>query len=247
MTVLILILLLGAVALWPVQPSPRARAWRHPAEGASSASDNAAGRASAPPRRRLPWNRAGRVGSDAERADRRAQHAELVTVGLEAGLGPREAWALAVQAAGDRRLDGSTGFALTGGLPDDSESGRWLAGPAPDLLDRALQLSDLVGTPAAHATRVAADQLREAARALRRRETLLAGPRASMTLLALLPLVGPIFTLAMGLPLTQVYAVGWAPLSCGVGVGLTLAGWVVARVMIKRASRPGLLPPPMPP
>lgn len=122
---------------------------------------------------------------------------------------------------------------------------RCVRGPAdrttPDLLDRSLVLSDVSGTPAAEAASSAAHHLRRRALALRRRESLLAGPRSSMAILTLLPLAGPLVTLVIGSSPSEVYRGGGAAVSAAVGVALTLAGWWTSRRLLVRASRPAPL------
>lgn len=164
--------------------------------------------------------------------DRRGQLAEVLAVGLEAGLPVDQAW----QLAHDCESSGRTGVRVR--ESDGPTAGGATVG---DLLDRALRLSDLSGCPTADAARRAAENLRQQAAAVRQRETLLAGPRASMIVLTVLPVVGPLVSLVVGVQLTEVYAEGWALVSTGLGLALTLAGWRVARRMLRRASEPVLL------
>lgn len=184
------------------------------------------------PRRRgiWPWGtrRAPRAGS-VEEIERRAQIAEVVAVGLRAGLSIPAAWHLAIETAAHAMAGRIGAF----GGPADRTT--------PDLLDRSLVLSDVSGTPAAEAASSAAHHLRRRALALRRRESLLAGPRSSMAILTLLPLAGPLVTLVIGSSPSEVYRGGGAAVSAAVGVALTLAGWWTSRRLLVRASRPAPL------
>lgn len=204
-----LILSLVCVVAWPGRTSRwpsnqgRTRVWLPPA-----------GRAEG---RRAP----------AERLDVQAQIAELVTVGLEAGLTPSAALELA-----ESVLPGTDSALQVG-----------------DLLDRALTLASRAGTPAAQATRACALALRQQARAARQRESLLAGPRASMVVLTLLPLGGPLLWLAVGVPVSGVVDMAGSRWSVLVGLALTVAGWRVSAAMLAAAARPPTLrsrvsPPP---
>jgi tight adherence protein B len=229
------VLLVVAAVLWPGAEGTHAF-WRRrdPSRASGRSATGFAtgtGRSDGRPPARSGLRRRRRLGS-ADRLDRRAQFAELVTVGLEAGLPTDAAWELAIAVHADETAAAS---------PADGESS------GGDLLDRSLRLSALSGTPAAQASRAAARALREGAAATRRRDSLLAGPRASMTVLAVLPLAGPLVAMVLGLPVMQVYAGGPALWSVLTGLGLTAAGWWVSRRIVRVAARPALVRSPASP
>ncbi|KGN32177.1 hypothetical protein N802_10905 [Knoellia sinensis KCTC 19936] len=171
--------------------------------------------------------------------------AELSAVGLDAGLPAVEAARLACEvdvararpellALGDRLVEaqrhgGSVGACLGDAARED-----------PDLafLAAAWQLTDEFGVAAAPAARTSADVLRERAASGDRRAVLAAGPRASMWLLTLLPLAGPLVTLVLGLPVRTVYGNPAALIAVVGGLALTALGWWWSRTVLHRALRP---------
>ncbi|GAA4118889.1 hypothetical protein GCM10022415_18390 [Knoellia locipacati] len=174
-----------------------------------------------------------------------ADFAELAAVGLDAGLPSAEAARLACTVGatssdpGPRLLAARLAEvdALGGGV------GGCLADEAPgdpDLtfLAAAWQLTDEFGVAAAPAARTAAEVLRERAAAEDRRTVLAAGPRASMWLLTLLPLSGPLVAVLLGLPVTEVYGGVAALGATAVGCVLTGVGWLWSRALVRRALRP---------
>jgi len=173
-----------------------------------------------------------------------ADFAELAAVGLDAGLPSAQAAVLACAVGTSTRPEmqmlaerleavdaegGAVGDCLARCADDD-----------PDLrfLAASWQLADEFGVAAAPAARTAAGVLRERATADERRAALAAGPRASMWLLTLLPLSGPVVSVLLGLPVDEVYggAVAWA--SATSGLLLTGAGWLWSRRLLRRAVRP---------
>ena len=74
-----------------------------------------------------------------------------------------------------------------------------------------------------------------------RRVLLAAGPRASMWLLTVLPLSGPLVAVLLGLPLAEVYGSAPAMVAAAVGLVLTCLGWSWSRALLRRALRPALV------
>ena len=70
---------------------------------------------------------------------------------------------------------------------------------------------------------------------------LAAGPRASMWVLTLLPLSGPLVALMLGLPVPEVYGDTTAGLTALVGLGVTGLGWMWSRRLLRRALRPAVV------
>jgi len=105
-------------------------------------------------------------------------------------------------------------------------------------LAAAWQLADEFGVATAPAARASATVLRERAASDDRRRVLAAGPRASMWLLTVLPLSGPVVALLLGLPVVEVYGSGASLLAGSFGLGLTALGWVWSRTVLRRALRP---------
>lgn len=213
----VLLLILAAVAMWPAVTAP---GWPLPRD-----------------RRRPPTRGGGRVGRGRRRAAGRdpADLADLVAMGLEAGLPVAAAVALA----------GATLETGPGNRPEqpDPHDRADLSGrpELPDLLATALLLSERVGAPVAKAARVAAEELRHRARAQEQARALAAGPQASMALLTVLPIAGPGVVLVLGLSPAQVYGSGLAMGLFILGSCLTGAGWVVSRSILRRAMRPTVL------
>lgn len=254
-------LLTGAVLLWPTERPGRGAA-RVPAPEKVGEAGAAAGPLWVGVRRWLARDlRIGRQGDGWV-----AEFAELAAVGLDAGLPSAQAAELAcavgagrhpeARALGERlraaevagagvgdclathsRQPGSR--TQPGGVPGAGGHGSTVADRG-DLafLATAWQLTDEFGVAAAPAARTAAQVLRERAAAHQRRTVLAAGPRASMWLLTLLPLSGPVVTVLLGLPVGRVYAGVAALTTTIVGLVLTGAGWLWSRRLLRRALRP---------
>ncbi|HYN30070.1 MAG TPA: hypothetical protein VES95_09395 [Dermatophilaceae bacterium] len=183
-----------------------------------------------------------------------AELAELAALGLRAGLSPGEAavlacevgaepqgataapWARVTQAVARARDEGTSVGAAVGEVAAVLAERRRPGAEELAFLGAAWQLSEESGAPAAPAAAGAAAVIRGRVRARDRRAALLAGPRASMTLLSLLPLTGPLLALLIGLPVARVYG-GAAVATLGVGVALTGAGWRWAGTLLRRAVR----------
>ncbi|GGB75857.1 hypothetical protein N798_13320 [Knoellia flava TL1] len=173
-----------------------------------------------------------------------ADFAELAAVGLDAGLPSSQAAVLACAVGSTSRFEMQVLAArLAAAEAEGGPVGDCLARCAdddPDLrfLAAAWQLTDEFGVAAAPAARTAAGVLRERAAADERRHVLEAGPRASMWLLTLMPLSGPVVALMLGLRVEEVYGGAAAFASTMTGLLLTGAGWLWSRRLLRRAVRP---------
>ena len=226
MSWLVVALVALAITVWP---GPRDLQFpRAVRRGAASHSDSARH-----PTQPSTWKRWGQV-LRRRHVDRSvAGHdeiADLVALGLEAGLPVGAAVALA-----QRTADPS------GQAQEQEHSGRPpnTAG-LPALLTVALGLSEDVGAPVATAARVAAEVLRDQRRGHERTSALTAGPRASMYLLTALPCLGPMGLLYVWL--TGHHAVVGAEVGLVLaGLVLTTLGWLASRAILGRALRPSRL------
>lgn len=241
MTVVAAALVALAVALWP-RGRPRSTPGRR-LGGADAGGPVSCGEPSGLARVRGVLRREVRLGRT--RRGWVADFAELAAVGLDAGLPSAEAARLACTVGvasshqGPRLLAERLGEvdALGGGV------GSCLADEArgdPELtfLAAAWQLTDEFGVAAAPAARTAAEVLRERAAADDRRTVLAAGPRASMWLLTVLPLSGPLVAVLLGLPVSDVYGGVAALVATAVGCLFTGVGWLWSQRLVHRALRP---------
>ncbi len=100
----------------------------------------------------------------------------------------------------------------------------------------AWALSERHGAPLAVAVERAAAGLREARARQRKVAVAVAGPRATVTVLTVLPLTGPLFGLACGVDPVTLYIGSPVGPACAVaGVGLIVVGRLWCRRMIRRA------------
>jgi tight adherence protein B len=107
-----------------------------------------------------------------------------------------------------------------------------------DEVAAAWGLSETTGCPLAEAVERAAAQLRSALATRRKVRAAVAGPQATVTVLTVLPLTGPLFGLACGVPPGELYgnAIG---LSClGAGLVLIVFGREWCRRLVRRAEQP---------
>lgn len=192
----------------------------------------------------------GRLGAGGRRRDDDwvADFAEVVAVGLEAGLDlPSAAVASARSPAVRRRapwleerLDASVrdGRGVTALIAGHdlvaAEERRDL-----QLLVTAWRLAEQVGAGASAVTASAAASVRERRVAADRTAVVVAGPRASMVLLSLLPLAGPVGAALVGLPPGRLYDSVVARVLAAAGLVLSAGGWWWARSLLRRARRPG--------
>jgi tight adherence protein B len=177
-----------------------------------------------------------------------ADFAEVVAVGLDAGLDLPAAALASAQSPGVRtsapwlaphlRTSVDAGHGVTTVLDGDpdlaDEARRDLA-----LLVAAWRLAEDVGAAASAVTSSAAASVRERRAAADRTAVVVAGPRASMLLLSALPLAGPAAAMLVGLSPGRLYDSTAARLLGATGLLLTAAGWWWARGLLRRARRPG--------
>lgn len=106
------------------------------------------------------------------------------------------------------------------------------------LISRAWALSEDLGAPLADSVALAADLVRQRTARERRLAVALAGPRASTTVLSLLPALGPGVALLLGISPAELY--GSAPAVSSVAVGglfLVVGRWWCSR-MVSALARP---------
>ena len=109
---------------------------------------------------------------------------------------------------------------------------------AGDILGWSWTLAERLGVPIADATRVAAQDLRARSERAVQAQTLAAGPKASMGLLAALPVVGPLLAVLIGVPVAEVYGSPVALAGWGVGICLAAIGWRWGRRILAKALAP---------
>lgn len=173
---------------------------------------------------------------------------DAVAPALQAGLTPSAAIEVALEGGGRpgagelRRFLDRLESVCAQGLPA-TDAWRELAarsGSQPvAFVAAAWGLSEATGAPLAVAVERAAESLRDAASRRRRVAVAVAGPRATVLVLTVLPLTGPLFGLAAGVPPVELY-VG-SPLaltSAVVGSVLVLLGRAWCRRMIRSAVAP---------
>lgn len=110
---------------------------------------------------------------------------------------------------------------------------------SPDLrfVGQAWELSERTGAPLAGALGCAADVLQARIRARERLSSAAAGPRASMAVLCLLPLSGPLVGLACGVTPGELYlSTAASRASLVAGALLTVAAWWSSRWILRRAQ-----------
>lgn len=233
---LAVLLAAAAVLTWP---SPRRRT---PARLETPASAGASA---------IRWIRAvaARLRGDRDRGDDIVHFVEAVGAALAAGLGPADALVLVAKSrtarvgAGtdvDRALPelvlrARTGDGLSAGwraLADELHSPQLL------LLARAWALSEASGAALSGAAATAARLMRTERDRRRRSEAALAGARATIRILTLLPLGGPVLAAALGLDLAHLYGHSPAVWAClAGGVVLLLIGRVWVGRLVAAAMR----------
>ncbi|GAA4410010.1 hypothetical protein GCM10023168_29220 [Fodinibacter luteus] len=177
-----------------------------------------------------------------------ADFAEVVAVGLEAGLDLGSAARVAARSPAVSRgapwLDATLAQSLSDGrgvaallreLPGLSVQERQDLG----LLASAWRLADDVGAGTAAVTAEAAASIRGRQAARARTAVVVAGPRASMWLLSVLPVAGPVAAALVGIGPGRLYGTQPARVLAVTGLLLTAAGWCWARSLLHRAQRPG--------
>lgn len=160
--------------------------------------------------------------------------------GLRAGLTPvavvevlaeSDGSAAAGSASLAARLVDAAGAGLSWGEVWAEEAQRHCSPPL-RVLAQAWSLSEQAGAPLAVTSESVARMLRASLARRRRLAAALAGPRATMRLLTLLPLAGPVLALSVGADLGVVYGSAAAQASVAAGLALVAAGrlWVSAMV-----------------
>ena len=232
-----------AVLVWPASPV----APRHPAAGRGRPPQSHAAhlRPRGRPTRGLWCGLTARAGTRLGVGDL-ADLVETLVPQLRAGVGVPTAVAITAEAVGDR--DGLSALAqeLAAAARDgDPLAGVWArhrqssALPEVAFLARAWALSEQSGVPLADALSTVAAVLRSRQAAQRALQAATAGARASMSVLTLLPLVGPAIGLLFGLSPVDLY--GRSPaatVSLVTGVVLGGLGWAWSRAILRRALRP---------
>lgn len=196
----------------------------------------------------LRSGRPGWPGRSARGAAWVADFAEVVAVGLDAGLDLGSAALASARSPGvvdrapwlaDRlRVRAGDGPGVSGCLEPphalaDADR-RDLA-----LLTAAWRLAEEVGSGAAAVTAAAAGAVRSRRAADERAAVVAAGPRASMWLLTALPIAGPLAGALVGVGPGRLYG---SALGCGaavLGLALTAVGWWWSHTLLARARRPG--------
>jgi tight adherence protein B len=177
---------------------------------------------------------------------------EGIAPALEAGLPPAVAADLAGEALG-AGVD-STAQQLALALREAADEGRPLApvwrscaeaSRSADIgfVAAAWQLSEVTGAPLADAVRRAVASLREANERTRRVHVAVAGPKATVVVLTMLPLTGPAFGLASGLPPAELYL--GSPISTAaviIGLVLIWVGRLWCRRLIASVTLPATPP-----
>ena len=177
-----------------------------------------------------------------------ADFAEVVVVGLDAGLGLGSAVVASARSPGV--LDHAPWLHVR--LVESVAAGRGVSGcleppsgVGPQdrhdlaLLAAAWRLVEEVGARASDVTRAAAEAVRSRRADHERATVLAAGPRASMWLLTALPLAGPVAGAVVGLAPDRLYAGGAARGAALAGLLLTCGGWWWSQRLLARARRPG--------
>ncbi len=172
--------------------------------------------------------------------EERAEFAELLALCLRSGLPPRDALQIARQ---DSSSVHPRVVSMADGLAVLNEGS---SGPAPPVSSVTDTGSSLVlaawtlglecGAPLTEAVEAGARALRDKAAARRRATTARAGPRATMWLLTVLPVAGPLATLAVGSDPTATFGQPVAVLSLAAGLTLTGTGWWWSRWLLRRAE-----------
>jgi len=166
----------------------------------------------------------------------------LVAAPLRVGVPPASSVAAAARAVAHDPVVGE----LTRRLVDTARAAEdvsavWRAyapgGEAAAFVARAWALSERTGAPLADALDAAEHVLRARRRTRQRLAAAAAGPRASMTVLVLLPLSGPVVGLACGISPRELYLESpLAVASLALGLVLALAAWTWSRAILARAA-----------
>lgn len=227
-TLLVIALAVVATVLWP---------------GAAKVVRTAPGSTATPDDASRPARR--RRASGASSEDVEAGLAELlalVAAPLRAGVSPSSSVAAAASAvAGDPVVGDLTRRLVDAGRAGDDVAEVWRCydpgGDAAAFVARAWALSERTGAPLADALGAAEQVLRARRRTRQRLDSAAAGPRASMVVLTLLPLSGPVVGLACGISPRELYLQSPLALtSLGLGLVLAFVAWTWSRAILTRAA-----------
>jgi tight adherence protein B len=185
--------------------------------------------------------RASRAVTAAE--DRLADLLGLVAAPLRAGVPASTSLAAAAPAVEDDPvLDPLVHDLVAAGASGEPVSVVWLThgqalgSDALRFVGQAWALSDRTGAPLADALKASEEVLRARTRSRQRLASAAAGPRASMGVLALLPLSGPVVGLACGVGLRDLYfTTALSTVSLLAGIGFAALGWWWSRTILERA------------
>lgn len=172
---------------------------------------------------------------------------EVIAAALHAGLPPAHAVAIARDSTGWGRAESGRlervracvhhGAATSPAWIEDGDGE--MAADAYATVGSVWDLALHTGAPLAEAVSLLTEHLREQSRLQGRLEALVAGPRASARLLALLPLIGPVLTLLVGAEPARLYLSSpVAGGSAALGLLLTALGWRWSAAIVTGASRP---------
>lgn len=177
-----------------------------------------------------------------------ADFAEVVAVGLDAGLDLGSATLAAARSPGVATHAPWLSVRLAAAVADGRgvaalvvEESTRTADEQRDLrlLVAAWHLAEDVGAATAAVTAAAAAAIRGRHASRARTAVVAAGPRASMWLLSALPVAGPVAAALVGIGPARLYATGAARLFAVAGLLLTGVGWWWARSLLRRAQRAG--------
>ncbi len=243
---LTLALVVTAVLVWPRRPAPHERLapcedpsprrGPRPDRNSATGPSRAVGRSWTRRRRRV------RAVTAAE--DRLADLLGLVAAPLRAGVPATTSVAAAGAAVEDDPLLGPLVLdVLAAGATGEQVSGTWLShagqldSEALRFVGQAWALSERTGAPLADALRSSEQVLRARTRSRQRLSSAAAGPRASMGVLALLPLSGPVVGMACGVSPVELYlSTAWSTASLVIGIGFATFGWWWSRTILERAA-----------
>ncbi|MEI2766418.1 MAG: type II secretion system F family protein [Dermatophilaceae bacterium] len=225
------LLVAGVVLLWP-----RAGAVR---VGADPSGRDAAATRVGPA---WPWPRGGRRARRRRRALEQTVLAVLdaLGAGLRAGL-PPEGVLRHLAATDDAAVAGLAAELVAAGSRGEQcwrRQARLAQAPEVLVVAQAWALARDAGVRLADAVELAARLLREARTRRDRREVSLAGPRATIAVLTLLPVLGPAVGLTLGVSPTTLYAGNVASIAAtGAGLALVVLGRAWAHALVKRSQQ----------
>lgn len=245
-----------ALLLWPPRPAGRGRG-HGAARSPSDPGGSPGGRPDGTLARAQPVGLRARLGAVVTRArgtaslQRRTRAAELqvldgLAATLEAGLPVARGVQLAVaEVAPDLRPHSAAAWAALGRAATEGQQlgpawerlARHTRSPTLVPVARAWRVADLTGAPLAGALRVSAHAARERHRLGRAVEAAVAGPRATVTVLTLLPLAGVGLAAVLGVGPTRLYGDPVAQAAVGSGAVLLLLGQAWVRRLVAGVTK----------